>query len=89
MLILIAVWFEPTDSNRAGKPFKSSRWQNISYISPNLRELKCIYSTITGEILNTQENGKQIAQHISSSQSNQPSVKVIIDNLIRITQSNM
>uniref|UniRef100_H3DEZ4 Zgc:136858 n=1 Tax=Tetraodon nigroviridis TaxID=99883 RepID=H3DEZ4_TETNG len=33
------VWFEPTDSDKARKPFLSDAWKSLSYISPNLAEL--------------------------------------------------
>ncbi|XP_028307213.1 pseudouridine-metabolizing bifunctional protein C1861.05 [Gouania willdenowi] len=33
------VWFEPTDSDKACKPFLSDAWKSLSYCSPNLSEL--------------------------------------------------
>ncbi|XP_077567312.1 uncharacterized protein LOC144192131 [Stigmatopora nigra] len=35
----INVWFEPTDSDKARKPFRSDAWKSLSYVSPNLAEL--------------------------------------------------
>nr|XP_006133450.1 uncharacterized protein LOC102450984 [Pelodiscus sinensis] len=38
----IAVCYEPTDENKASKPFLSDSWRALTYISPNLRELRAI-----------------------------------------------
>uniref|UniRef100_A0A668ABN4 Zgc:136858 n=1 Tax=Myripristis murdjan TaxID=586833 RepID=A0A668ABN4_9TELE len=35
----INVWYEPTDSDKASKPFLSEAWKSLSYLSPNLAEL--------------------------------------------------
>ncbi|KAM7414898.1 hypothetical protein PAMA_019626 [Pampus argenteus] len=35
----INVWYEPTDSEKACKPFLSDAWKSLSYSSPNLAEL--------------------------------------------------
>uniref|UniRef100_A0A8C9ZPD6 Zgc:136858 n=1 Tax=Sander lucioperca TaxID=283035 RepID=A0A8C9ZPD6_SANLU len=34
----INVWYEPTDSEKACKPFLSDAWKSLSYSSPNLAE---------------------------------------------------
>lgn len=33
------VWYEPTNSDKASKPFLSEAWKSLSYASPNLSEL--------------------------------------------------
>ncbi|XP_056137694.1 uncharacterized protein zgc:136858 [Lampris incognitus] len=43
----INVWYEPTDSNKACKPFLSDSWKSLSYTSPNLAEL-CTMNRILG-----------------------------------------
>ncbi|XP_024137580.1 pseudouridine-metabolizing bifunctional protein C1861.05 [Oryzias melastigma] len=35
----INVWYEPTDVERASKPFLSDAWKSLSYSSPNMAEL--------------------------------------------------
>lgn len=48
------VWFEPTDSDKARKPFLSDAWKSLSYTSPNLVELCAINKTLgfpTPEVL--------------------------------------
>ncbi|XP_075236373.1 uncharacterized protein LOC142333255 [Lycorma delicatula] len=44
----IPVLFEPTDIVTADKPFSSELWKNISFISPNIEELRRISSAVTG-----------------------------------------
>ncbi|XP_069689381.1 uncharacterized protein [Periplaneta americana] len=36
----IPVWFEPTDTRKAGKVFQSRYWTTLSFVSPNLNELQ-------------------------------------------------
>ncbi|XP_028931724.1 pseudouridine-metabolizing bifunctional protein C1861.05-like [Ornithorhynchus anatinus] len=38
----IPLCFEPTDENKASKPFLSDSWTALTYASPNLRELRAI-----------------------------------------------
>ncbi|XP_011605810.2 pseudouridine-metabolizing bifunctional protein C1861.05 [Takifugu rubripes] len=48
------VWFEPTDSDKARKPFLSDAWKALSYTSPNLAELRAMNETLgfqTPEVL--------------------------------------
>nr|XP_057942316.1 uncharacterized protein zgc:136858 [Doryrhamphus excisus] len=50
----INVWYEPTDSEKAGKPFLSDAWKSLSYASPNLAELCAMNKTLglqTPEVL--------------------------------------
>ncbi|XP_030399907.1 pseudouridine-metabolizing bifunctional protein C1861.05-like [Gopherus evgoodei] len=42
----IPVCYEPTDENKASKPFLSDSWKALTYISPNLRELRAINRTL-------------------------------------------
>lgn len=42
----VTVWFEPTDSYKARKPFLSDAWKSLSYTSPNLAELCTIHKTL-------------------------------------------
>ncbi|XP_073178605.1 uncharacterized protein [Lepidochelys kempii] len=42
----VAVCYEPTDENKASKPFLSDSWRALTYISPNLRELRAINRTL-------------------------------------------
>lgn len=44
--ICIAVWYEPTDSEKACKPFLSNAWKSLSYSSPNLAELCTMNKTL-------------------------------------------
>ncbi|KAM6960566.1 uncharacterized protein FYW47_009136 [Aplochiton taeniatus] len=48
------VWYEPTDADKACKPFLSDSWKALSYTSPNLVELCSMNRTIglqTPEVL--------------------------------------
>ncbi|XP_034390908.1 pseudouridine-metabolizing bifunctional protein C1861.05 [Cyclopterus lumpus] len=50
----INVWYEPTDSEKASKPFLSDAWKSLSYSSPNLAELRTMNKTLglpTPEVL--------------------------------------
>ncbi|XP_078023897.1 uncharacterized protein LOC117261663 [Epinephelus lanceolatus] len=50
----INVWYEPTDSDKACKPFLSDAWKSLSYSSPNLAELCAMNKTLgipTPEVL--------------------------------------
>ncbi|KAL9961537.1 hypothetical protein ACROYT_G030495 [Oculina patagonica] len=42
----IPVWFEPTCIMKAEKPFLSDAWHSITYVSPNLKELRTMSSAI-------------------------------------------
>ncbi|XP_060632823.2 uncharacterized protein [Anolis sagrei] len=42
----LAVCYEPTDVDKASKPFVSDSWRALTYISPNLRELRAINQTL-------------------------------------------
>ncbi|XP_061629820.1 uncharacterized protein zgc:136858 isoform X6 [Phyllopteryx taeniolatus] len=42
----INVWYEPTDSKKACKPFLSDAWKSLSYASPNLAELCTMNKTL-------------------------------------------
>ncbi|XP_032544883.1 pseudouridine-5'-phosphate glycosidase-like isoform X2 [Chiroxiphia lanceolata] len=42
----LAVCYEPTDENKASKPFLSDSWKALAYISPNLQELRAINRTL-------------------------------------------
>ncbi|XP_041852692.1 pseudouridine-metabolizing bifunctional protein C1861.05 isoform X2 [Melanotaenia boesemani] len=43
----INVWYEPTDAEKACKPFLSDAWKSLSYSSPNMAEL-CIMNKTLG-----------------------------------------
>ncbi|XP_028285710.1 pseudouridine-metabolizing bifunctional protein C1861.05 isoform X2 [Parambassis ranga] len=42
----IHVWYEPTDAEKACKPFLSDAWKSLSYSSPNLAELCTMNKTL-------------------------------------------
>ncbi|XP_062989385.1 uncharacterized protein LOC134403272 isoform X4 [Elgaria multicarinata webbii] len=42
----LAVCYEPTDVDKASKPFLSDSWRALACISPNLRELRAINRTL-------------------------------------------
>ncbi|XP_076879056.1 uncharacterized protein LOC143527632 [Brachyhypopomus gauderio] len=42
----IPVWYEPTDADKACKPFLSESWKTLTYISPNLAELCTMNQTL-------------------------------------------
>ncbi|KAM8892240.1 uncharacterized protein AB9W97_012353 isoform 2-T2 [Spinachia spinachia] len=42
----INVWYEPTDSDKASKPFLSDAWKSLSYSSPNMAELCTMNKTL-------------------------------------------
>ncbi|KAI7811979.1 uncharacterized protein zgc:136858 [Triplophysa rosa] len=42
----VPVWFEPTDADKACKPFLSESWKSLSYTSPNLTELCTMNRTL-------------------------------------------
>ncbi|CAJ1056321.1 pseudouridine-metabolizing bifunctional protein C1861.05 [Xyrichtys novacula] len=48
------IWYEPTDAEKACKPFLSDAWKSLSYSSPNLAELFTMNKTLglpTPEVL--------------------------------------
>lgn len=50
----INIWYEPTDAEKACKPFLSDAWKSLSYSSPNLSELITMNKTLglpTPEVL--------------------------------------
>ncbi|KAM9352022.1 uncharacterized protein ABDE67_006881 [Symphorus nematophorus] len=50
----VNVWYEPTDAEKACKPFLSDAWKSLSYSSPNLAELCTMNKTLgfpTPEVL--------------------------------------
>lgn len=46
MQCFFQVYYEPTDVNKASKPFLSESWRALTCISPNLRELRAISQTL-------------------------------------------
>ncbi|XP_035686031.1 pseudouridine-metabolizing bifunctional protein C1861.05-like [Branchiostoma floridae] len=44
----VPAWYEPTCVLKSSKPFRSDAWKNITYLSPNLTELRAIYRMVTG-----------------------------------------
>ncbi|KAL8222095.1 UNVERIFIED_CONTAM: hypothetical protein K2H54_074917 [Gekko kuhli] len=42
----LAVYYEPTDVDKASKPFLSDSWRALACVSPNLRELRAISRTL-------------------------------------------
>ncbi|XP_054886583.1 uncharacterized protein zgc:136858 isoform X2 [Poeciliopsis prolifica] len=40
------IWYEPTDAEKACKPFLSDAWKSLSYSSPNLAELSTMNKTL-------------------------------------------
>uniref|UniRef100_A0A3B5N1Z5 Zgc:136858 n=1 Tax=Xiphophorus couchianus TaxID=32473 RepID=A0A3B5N1Z5_9TELE len=40
------IWYEPTDAEKACKPFLSDAWKSLSYLSPNLAELCMMNKTL-------------------------------------------
>ncbi|XP_072519956.1 uncharacterized protein [Salminus brasiliensis] len=42
----VPVWYEPTDADKACKPFLSDSWKALSYTSPNLAELCTMNHTL-------------------------------------------
>ncbi|XP_026991445.2 pseudouridine-metabolizing bifunctional protein C1861.05 isoform X1 [Tachysurus fulvidraco] len=42
----VPVWYEPTDADKACKPFVSESWKALSYTSPNLAELCTMNRTL-------------------------------------------
>ncbi|XP_030071713.1 uncharacterized protein LOC115478487 [Microcaecilia unicolor] len=46
----IPVFYEPTDEKKACKPFLSDIWTTLTYISPNLLELKAINETLGNSV---------------------------------------
>ncbi|ROL43935.1 Pseudouridine-metabolizing bifunctional protein [Anabarilius grahami] len=45
-LEFLVIWFEPTDADKACKPFLSESWKALSYTSPNLAELCTMNHTL-------------------------------------------
>lgn len=43
---VFAVWYEPTDADKACKPFLSESWKALTYTSPNLAELCTMNRTL-------------------------------------------
>ncbi|XP_069484915.1 uncharacterized protein [Ambystoma mexicanum] len=53
----VPVCYEPTDQGKASKPFMSDTWKELTYISPNLLELRAIHQSL----------GNTVPQEIPSS----------------------
>lgn len=45
----VPVWFEPTDVHKAAKPLQTKVKKGLTYSSPNLNELRSMYTCLTGE----------------------------------------
>ncbi|XP_072041914.1 uncharacterized protein [Amphiura filiformis] len=45
----VPVWYEPTCQMKAKKPFQSDAWKSLTYVSPNLNELRMMYGSLEGE----------------------------------------
>uniref|UniRef100_A0AAX7U8D9 Carbohydrate kinase PfkB domain-containing protein n=1 Tax=Astatotilapia calliptera TaxID=8154 RepID=A0AAX7U8D9_ASTCA len=54
----INVWYEPTDSEKACKPFLSNAWKSLSYSSPNLAELCTMNKTLGPVTICSDSSGK-------------------------------
>ncbi|XP_037834240.1 pseudouridine-metabolizing bifunctional protein C1861.05 isoform X2 [Kryptolebias marmoratus] len=65
----INVWYEPTNAEKARKPFLSDAWKSLSYSSPNLAELCTMNKTLglkTPEVLpNTLDEILSVAVDLS------------------------
>lgn len=46
LYMCVTVWYEPTDPEKACKPFLSDAWKSLSYSSPNLAELCTMNKTL-------------------------------------------
>lgn len=44
--VCVSVWYEPTDADKACKPFVSESWKALTYTSPNLAELCTMNQTL-------------------------------------------
>ncbi|KAJ8321975.1 hypothetical protein KUTeg_000446 [Tegillarca granosa] len=44
----VPVWFEPTDVHKAAKPLQTKVKKGLTYSSPNLNELRSMYTCLTG-----------------------------------------
>ncbi|KAL0968757.1 hypothetical protein UPYG_G00271310 [Umbra pygmaea] len=42
----VPVWYEPTDADKACKPFLTDSWKSLAYASPNLAELCTMIKTL-------------------------------------------
>ena len=53
------MFYEPTDINKAGKPFQSPHWSTIAYTSPNLDELKKMVQVVSPHLVMDKINLQQ------------------------------
>ena len=61
----VLVWYEPTCVDKAIKPITVGVHPKLSYISPNLSELRAMYKTVTGKLAqSTHTNGIYCMQRI-------------------------
>lgn len=58
VVVCASVWYEPTDADKACKPFLSHAWKSLTYSSPNLAEL----CTMTRTLGIPTPDGKFVAQ---------------------------
>lgn len=75
----IPVWFEPTCIMKAEKPFRSDAWHNITYISPNLKELR----TMSSAIMNDELQKSNLPPHITKDdkEKDRPLEDIITESL--------
>ena len=69
------MWFEPTNLLKADKPFHSDLWQNITYASPNIFELRTMYNAVTKQSNNENE-------HSSGDWATDPFMTMSLDDII-------
>jgi len=71
----IPVWFEPTCIMKSEKPFLSDAWRSITYVSPNLKELRSMSSVVTKQ---------QQKQHVEDDTDNDRPLDDIITECLRL-----
>lgn len=69
------MWFEPTCIMKSEKPFLSDAWRSITYVSPNLKELRSMSSVVTKQ---------QQKQHVEDDTDNDRPLDDIITECLRL-----
>ncbi|KAJ8321969.1 hypothetical protein KUTeg_000440 [Tegillarca granosa] len=73
----VPVWFEPTDVHKAAKPLQTKVKKGLTYSSPNLNELRSMYTCLTGETV----DGKT-----DNLEAEEMSVDTVLEEAVRLSK---
>ncbi|OXB69350.1 hypothetical protein ASZ78_015750, partial [Callipepla squamata] len=80
----LAVCYEPTDENKASKPFLSDSWKALTYISPNLQELKAINRTLGNPLPAGTEHSEELTA-TSLCAAHYPAIPISKEQIVNVS----